>query len=1233
MSAITSENSRWLIETVLELKTPLHLGNGQWQAEEPDEQQVWLAGIVVDHTGRPCIPGASLKGALRALAERRGLEAELQPVFGTLTGNSTLAGQAEFRYATMRGEFQETFRPHVAIDRASGSAKDKKLFQTRLVPAGSRFHSQIVLHRASQRQVEALLLLLQLASDDASFTLGAHASQGLGAVSLFGRPEIKRFGHAEAGSWLRQGASDAWEQYARPIELGPLQPAAALLAGQLPYLPLRIAFHSPFLVKGGVEKNKDGHDVTVPMRQGEKVILPASSLRGRLRSQAERILRTLGLNVPQGHDAKAWRQGDAHTDLAALLFGCAGWRAVISASDCLDMAAKSTLKTQELLAIDRFTGGGKDGAKFTIKAAECPTLAGQLQIDIRRLKKTGNACWPALGLFTLVLRDLAEGDVAFGYGCAKGYGQCREKQVLADWEALLKVQFRDQADPVSHALAALRQLAPAAQPSQPLHVAPLSPADFKPTPASNGFLNPYHFIPLSKPDTATWTTPEKLQTERGHDRYQGLSGRITCQLTTKTPLFIGASREEGKADEPASLKGYEFQNKRAIPATSLRGMISSLFESISGSGFRVLHPQPYSMRKTKTHLSAMGRIIVQGEERKMYLKPLTLPTLTQSGRAYPIPKKWLMLSAFKGERVPLRVYFDANPGDYLSSERYYMRLDSVMADDGELFASSLLRYPKGGANTNFLIGQEDAKQKPISEALWKRKSEAEQGKYTPGWVRTLETPKRRRGDLLPNTVRHLVFLPELQGSKLLPVNQCAERFAELADMAVDLMHIKEGDTVSDAELLPFVPCGRKTESDRNKISSPPYATRLQHGDLVFFDIDDNGKISEISFSSMWRTGIRTADGKKLATTADLLAQYNANLLPLGMGKRQALFSPADLLFGAVEYREPGNKKANPTDVEKKQALALAGRVSIGIAQADAATVKTEPAITLKELSSPKPPSPALYFKPIDGDKYVSKADLAKNSDQYTLRGRKTYLHAWREEGQVVKLNDQGLRSDQEGREPWASKHHDQKDTGHKRRVKVEPISAGQTFTFHIDFHNLNKLELQQLCATLQPDPAFEHRLGMGKPIGLGSVKLQISALQLVDRKNRYTRDALAAERSHQALSTEEIASLAAAGMLAAHPDVRRALQLLGNPDAVRAPVHYPQVEGGMLEENHYSWFMTNDDGSNNNPRDNREKSLAAISANSDRLQPLTRLKVKDRNSDRGRPGGPPAQKGGMGKRW
>jgi hypothetical protein len=43
--------------------------------------------------------------------------------------------------------------------------------------------------------------------------------------------------------------------------------------------------------------------------------------------------------------------------------------------------------------------------------------------------------------------------------------------------------------------------------------------------------------------------------------------------------------------------------------------------------------------------------------------------------------------------------------------------------------------------------------------------------------------------------------------------------------------------------------------------------------------------------------------------------------------------------------------------------------------------------------------------------------------------------------------------------------------------------------------------------------------------------------------------------------------------------------------------------------------MTNDDASNNNPQENREKSLKAISATTSQLPSLKRLKPKNKSSN------------------
>ncbi|EDN65143.1 hypothetical protein BGP_6669 [Beggiatoa sp. PS] len=73
-----------------------------------------------------------------------------------------------------------------------------------------------------------------------------------------------------------------------------------------------------------------------------------------------------------------------------------------------------------------------------------------------------------------------------------------------------------------------------------------------------------------------------------------------------------------------------------------------------------------------------------------------------------------------------------------------------------------------------------------------------------------------------------------------------------------------------------------------------------------------------------------------------------------------------------------------------------------------------------------------------------------------------------------------------GAEPWKSL-----DDKNNRNLKtyVTPVCENTEFYFHIDFNNLNEWELGMLCYALRPTEEFRHKLGMGKSIGLGKVRI------------------------------------------------------------------------------------------------------------------------------------------------
>lgn len=116
------------------------------------------------------------------------------------------------------------------------------------------------------------------------------------------------------------------------------------------------------------------------------------------------------------------------------------------------------------------------------------------------------------------------------------------------------------------------------------------------------FLNPYNFVrylpePVIPPDDSDAQLLGRCAPPP-HDRYTGLTGRITCTLEAVTPLFISDSHNikvtkvqlsDSREVEHKSYRFFQYEGKDAIPATSLRGMIRSVFEAVTNSPFSVFN--------------------------------------------------------------------------------------------------------------------------------------------------------------------------------------------------------------------------------------------------------------------------------------------------------------------------------------------------------------------------------------------------------------------------------------------------------------------------------------------------------------------------------------------------------------------------------------------------------------------------------------------------------------------
>jgi CRISPR-associated protein (TIGR03986 family) len=159
----------------------------------------------------------------------------------------------------------------------------------------------------------------------------------------------------------------------------------------------------------------------------------------------------------------------------------------------------------------------------------------------------------------------------------------------------------------------------------------------------------------------------------------------------------------------------------------------------------------------------------------------------------------------------------------------------------------------------------------------------------------------------------------------------------------------------------------------------------------------------------------------------------------------------------------------------------------------------------RTLASPKPSSYSTYLEqPSKIEKKNTKhgqvAQLWKYSDEEAkLRGQKYYWH------QVKEENDQVLTL---GKEEIKYKDFPKKLNPHDQLI--HPIKAGLEFQVKICFEDLSNVELGALLWALTL-PGTEHitcahKLGMGKSIGMGSVKITLDkdGLQILDHNTRYS---------------------------------------------------------------------------------------------------------------------------------
>jgi CRISPR-associated protein (TIGR03986 family) len=574
---------------------------------------------------------------------------------------------------------------------------------------------------------------------------------------------------------------------------------------------------------------------------------------------------------------------------------------------------------------------------------------------------------------------------------------------------------------------------------------------------AKAFLNPYNFVrPLVSPVALPAGDADLALLGRcpppPHDRYVGVTGTIRCTIKTRGSVFVADSHHVTEADGHRTYQFFRtFKDGAelpAIPGSSLRGVVRSVFEAVTNSCWEHVHDSRLS-RRIETRDAAS-------------LVP---------GRLHRMPDGTWQVQLFTGTIGQVRA---GGPGR--ANPQY---------------AAWVLRYKQNVRGRERVEVQEGIDYGTLCRARIRKISREENGNKVAIW--NVERLGARDDVEHPTVNNDDVQVVEgyfvYTGCSI--KNKHDERFFFPARSQI--RHAITPDVVRRYRMLlqsyhDLEDARKRTEETK---AAPPSWFAVEpvpptdadcdgHFVYVRFDPDVNGEIVQdvapVSVPRLFYSDtVRDRFPKDEAVEA--CSHFNART-------KQAvpLLCPACRTFGWVMASEraegEGRSTRRDTTAGERDRGAYRSRVRFGDAVfAEAKLVKTSH--TLPALSAPKPTTVRFYLMPKSvnlRDRVAREAEVDYNQQAMVVRGRKFYR------GHGKRLDD--------------SKPTSEAAPTNRNRTLRDHLPAGQNATFDVHFQNLAEAELGALLWALElEDDTWVHRLGLGKPLGMGAVSIKVTELQ------------------------------------------------------------------------------------------------------------------------------------------
>lgn len=653
----------------------------------------------------------------------------------------------------------------------------------------------------------------------------------------------------------------------------------------------------------------------------------------------------------------------------------------------------------------------------------------------------------------------------------------------------------------------------------------------------DSFHNPYNFVPALPRDGVEGELGDCKGDRKpvGHGRYlpDHWTGRIAVKLTTVTPLLIpdAAKMSVDDKDHKTFPVRIGVDGKPYLPPTSIKGMLRSAYEAVTNSRLSVFESHDARLAYRLPAKKGTSVIPARVEQRVdgLYLRLLEaakLPRYEHNGR------------------LSNRLKYSASEKPPQNGEHVFVKVE----------------HSQNGIK------------KVAAIQPWKAKGPPSTGWYT-GWVLITNANISKKKN-------ERVFI-ERRGQSAIKISK---RISELWKNLIS-DYQKEHEKELEKRKQNQIPYDKYLGSDPGKTAWSRHIydkdqLALKEGILCYVALEEgcdvNGEIDPSDVVAL----------QPVTISRRLYDQKPVDLLPetLRPATDKNALSPADRVFGWVNQKGKGSYKGHL----RVHSVTCLTEPEAALRHFDA------PGIPLAILGQPKPAQTRFYAA---DDKQGTPIQKEKDKEygyqhkERGLRGRKVYPHHYGLPENYWQKPQEDLthqKIDGHYQVYRRSSGPDERDS--QNRSITGWVNPGTSFQFEIDVNNLSTVELGALLWLLKLPEPYHHRLGGGKPLGFGSVRLE------ADFEAADIRTGKDWESFYRSLHPEEKPSFQYSACIteyqtaveAAYKDSFSAVPFIAAFDRAAqgfkdgAPIHYPwnpETNGKPDPQGeNFRWFTDNEQG-------------------------------------------------------